>query len=137
MDSQLLNEYRNNHTLRRDLDRCRRENKQGNQTLGNVGFCRFEGSKEALSCEIARKKIQRSKIFRGKQIDLVRKMKLSVLVNMLKSLLENTVQQAAQILAELKHDSKPTASFEQLEFSFGMVREFEVNKSVQRKLAKR
>lgn len=64
-------------------------------------------------------------------------MKLSVLVNILKSLLENTVQQAAQILAELKHDSKPTASFEQLEFSFGMVREFEVNKSVQRKLAKR
>ncbi|MGJ8673677.1 hypothetical protein [Rubritalea sp.] len=53
------------------------------------------------------------------------------------SLLESTVQQASQVLADLKKGSKPTVRLEQLEFTFGMVREFEVNQSVQRKLAKR
>jgi hypothetical protein len=58
-------------------------------------------------------------------------------MNTIKSLLENKVQQVAQVLADLKTESKPISKTEQLEFSFGMIREFEVNPNVQRKLAKR
>ena len=58
-------------------------------------------------------------------------------MNTIKSLLENTVHQAAQLLSELKHDRKPTSKLEQLEFSFGMMREFEVDQNVHRKFAKR
>jgi|GEM_PF-2499585 hypothetical protein len=47
--------------------------------------------------------------------------------------MQQSVEQLREILSELKPNSKSTVRVEQMEFSFGMVREFEVNSSVSRK----
>lgn len=58
-------------------------------------------------------------------------------MNTLKSAFENTVEQLREILTDLKTPRKSTMRTEQLEFSFGMMREFEVNASVQKKTSGR
>lgn len=58
-------------------------------------------------------------------------------MNTIKSAFENTVEQLREILADLKNPRKSTMRTEQLEFSFGMMREFEVNASVQKKTGHR
>ncbi|MFC4995073.1 hypothetical protein [Rubritalea tangerina] len=57
-------------------------------------------------------------------------------MNTIKTALMNAAEQAREILIEMKRPSKSTMRMEQLEFSFGMVREFEVNKNVYKKTSR-
>ena len=58
-------------------------------------------------------------------------------MNTIKSAFENTVEQLREILTDLRAPRKTAMRTEQLEFSFGMLREFEVNASVQKKTGSR
>lgn len=54
-------------------------------------------------------------------------------MNIIKDKWSASVEQIRNILTDLKPSSKRAISVEQMEFSFGMVREFEVNSNVRRK----
>ena len=54
-------------------------------------------------------------------------------MNIIIDVVQQSVEQLREILSDLKPNNKSTVQVEQMEFSFGMVREFEVNSSVSRK----
>ncbi len=60
-----------------------------------------------------------------------------VRVNTIKNIMQQSVDQLREILSDLRPNSKSTVQREQMEFSFGMVREFEISSSVSRKTTSR
>ena len=51
--------------------------------------------------------------------------------------MQQSVEQLREILSDFRPNSKSTVQVEQMEFSFGMVREFEISSSVSRKTTSR
>jgi len=61
----------------------------------------------------------------------------STQMNTIINVMQQSVEQLREILSDLRPNSKSTVQVEQMEFSFGMVREFEISSSVSRKTTNR
>lgn len=60
-----------------------------------------------------------------------------VRMNTIINVMQQSVEQLREILSDLRPNGKSTVQVEQMEFSFGMVREFEISSSVSRKTTSR
>ena len=58
-------------------------------------------------------------------------------IRSVKDVMQHSVDLLREILSDLKPNSKSTVQVEQMEFSFGMVSEFEISSSVARKTSTR